>query len=255
MSMKQSSKQILLSLLIFLIPCWYAVILTGLPTSVYAQDGWKRGSIVGLSQGTCIREGPGFNYRAHTRVPENDWKVMVIDGPRMADGLVWYDTSRKEAGDPSGGTGWVTQDQTDTNCDNGIATVQPPVPTTVNPGNGPVNPPTVPGIEDLIRQAKEWWYQQTALVKWSIAVLALLLVFSVWRRAGGIVIEFISAVFSAALIWVLLDLTRSFWQETWESLARPVFAGDTPDLALLLGVLPLVAWGFALISRLFRGRS
>jgi len=42
--------------------------------------------------------------------------VMVIDGPRIADGAIWWDTSRRAAGDPSGGTGWVRMDQNDTDC-------------------------------------------------------------------------------------------------------------------------------------------
>lgn len=216
---------------------------------------WQVGNTIGLSAGTCIREGPGFSYRAHTRVPENNWTVKVIDGPRTADGRTWWDTSRNAAGDPSGGTGWVTQDQTDTNCDRVVRPGQPSAPTVVDPGNGAVTPPSAPRIDqDLIRRAEAWWYQQQALVKWSVAILALLVVFSVWRRVGSIVIEFISAAFLALVIWVVLNVTRLFWQEVWLSLARSVFAGDVPDLALLLGVLPLVGWGLSLLSRLIRGR-
>jgi hypothetical protein len=74
-------------------------------------DGWAIGNIVGLCKGTEIREGPGFGYRVHTIVPENDWAVKIIDGPRYADGEEWWDTSRREAGDPSGGTGWVYRRQ------------------------------------------------------------------------------------------------------------------------------------------------
>jgi len=53
---------------------------------------------------------------SHTHVPEDNWAVMVIDGPRIADGAIWWDTSRRAAGDPSGGTGWVRMDQNDTDC-------------------------------------------------------------------------------------------------------------------------------------------
>ena len=77
---------------------------------------WNVGMTIGLRAGTCIREGPGLNYRAHTRVPEDNWTVMVIDGPRQATGKTWYDTSRKAAGDPSGGTGWVMADWSDRDC-------------------------------------------------------------------------------------------------------------------------------------------
>ena len=66
-----------------------------------AQSGdWERGKLIGLRAGTCIREGPGLNYRAHTQVPEDNWTVMVIDGSRTTGSEVWYDTSRKAAGDP-----------------------------------------------------------------------------------------------------------------------------------------------------------
>lgn len=85
-------------------------ILLILPSSVFA-DTWARGNIVGLCKGTEIRTGPGKSYRVHTIVPENDWAVKLIDGPRYADGEEWWDTSRREAGDPSGGTGWVSKRQ------------------------------------------------------------------------------------------------------------------------------------------------
>lgn len=216
---------------------------------------WERNKLIGLSAGTCIREGPGFRYRAHTRVPEDNWTVMIIDGPRKADGLTWWDTSRKAAGDPSGGTGWVTQDQSDTNCDYVIPPVQPTTSAPENPDNVPINPPTTPITDqDLIRQAQTWWYQQPALIKWGIAVLALLFISLLWRLVGGIIIELISTTVLALVIWVLLNLTRPIWQDVWQSLAYPIFGGDVPDLALLLAVLPLASWGFALILRSIRVR-
>jgi surface antigen len=91
-------------------------------------DGWAIGNIVGLCKGTEIREGPGFGYRVHTIVPENDWAVKIIDGPRYADGEEWWDTSRREAGDPSGGTGWVYRRQAES-CRTPTAT--PPSPARV----------------------------------------------------------------------------------------------------------------------------
>ena len=78
-----------------------------------AQNTWAVGQIVGLCKGTHIRHGPGYSYDYHTIVPENDWAVKVIDGPRVVDGKTWWDTSRREAGDPSGGTGWVEQGEAD----------------------------------------------------------------------------------------------------------------------------------------------
>ncbi|MBI5877330.1 MAG: FHA domain-containing protein [Chloroflexi bacterium] len=88
-----------------------------------SADTWAIGSIVGLCRGTQIRTGPGLAYYVHTIVPENSWAVKIINGPRSADGQEWWDTSRKEAGDPSGGTGWVYRSQA-TACLGG----QPPPP-------------------------------------------------------------------------------------------------------------------------------
>lgn len=216
---------------------------------------WNVGKTIGLRAGTCIREGPGFTYHAHTRVPEDNWTVMVIDGPRTADGRTWWDTSRNAAGDPSGGTGWVTQDQADTNCDSVTAPIQPANPAPGNPGNMSDNPPFAPAIgQDWIQPVQDWWYQQSALIKWGVAVLALLFVSMLWRFVGGIIVELISAAFLAVLIWFILNLTRPAWQNAWESLASGVFGRDVPDLALLLGALPLASWGLSLILRSSRVR-
>ncbi len=218
-------------------------------TPVFAQGGWERGKIVGLRAGTCIREGPGLRYRAHTRVPENDWAVMVIDGPRVANGHTWWDTSRRAAGDPSGGTGWVTEDQTDTDCNNVVAPGG-----TTNPGTGSGNSTSWPSLNIFI-SLRIWWYQQSALVKWVVAVLALLLAPTLWRVIGGVIIEFIGAAFLALATWIVLDLTRSLWQGVWLSLAGTIFGRDVPDLALLLSVLPLASWGLSLLRRLIRSRG
>ena len=78
-----------------------------------AGNNWAIGNIVGLCQGTHIRTGPGYKYSYHTIVPENNWAVKVINGPYHADGQTWWDTSRKDAGDPSGGTGLVAQSEAD----------------------------------------------------------------------------------------------------------------------------------------------
>ncbi|GEM_PF-3266899 len=83
--------------------------------SVFAENSWAVGNLVGLCAGTHIYQGPGGGYPYHTVVPEDNWTVMVIDGPRYFGGEAWWDTSRAAAGDPSGGTGWVKQSEAD-NC-------------------------------------------------------------------------------------------------------------------------------------------
>ena len=58
-----------------------AIALTALPAKhAMASNYWAVGSLVGLSAGTKIRQGPGLSYSAHTTVPENNWTVKVIGG-------------------------------------------------------------------------------------------------------------------------------------------------------------------------------
>jgi hypothetical protein len=102
-----------------------------LPFNASAND-WRPGNIVGLCKGTEIRVGSGFGYRVHTIVPEDNWAVKIIGGPRYADGEEWWDTSRREAGDPSGGTGWVYYRQA-TSCQ------QQPPPTATPQPSSPAN--------------------------------------------------------------------------------------------------------------------
>src|SRR4030095_12066538 len=80
---------------------------------VSAENIWAVGNLVGLCAGTHIYHGPGGSFPYHTIVPEDNWTVRVIDGPRYFDGVAWWDTSRFAAGDPSGGTGWVKQSEAD----------------------------------------------------------------------------------------------------------------------------------------------
>lgn len=81
-------------------------------------DSWAVGNLIGLNCGTEIRTGPGLEV--HTIVPEDNWTVMIIGGPRLEGGQTWWDTSRAAAGDPSGGTGWVAQEQSEAaTCDGG----------------------------------------------------------------------------------------------------------------------------------------
>jgi RHS repeat-associated protein len=98
-----------------------AAVATGLSrfeSAFASSNNWTVGNIVHLCAGTEIREGSGFGYSVHTIVPENDWAVKVIDGPRFIDGEVWWGIDRAAAGDPSGGTGWVYQSQADS-CSSG----------------------------------------------------------------------------------------------------------------------------------------
>lgn len=112
---------------------WQALLLlllalSALGTPPARADEWGVGNIVGLCRGTEIREGPGFGYRVHTIVPEDNWAVKIIDGPRYVDGEEWWDTSRRAAGDPSGGTGWVYRRQAES-CRAPAPTPPPPATT------------------------------------------------------------------------------------------------------------------------------
>lgn len=204
---------------------------------------WEVGRLIGLRAGTCIREGPGLNYRAHTRVPENDWTAMVIDGPRQANGKTWYDTSRSAAGDPSGGTGWVMADWTDTDCAN-----LPPV--TVAPVNPPPSTPTpspasTGNFGEMLQEVRVWWNEQSEVIKWLVAILLLVATVVIWRRISSSLIGLIFAVIEALIIWWILDQTRSIWQDVWESLVGQ----SAPDLAILLALIPLIAWGLSLVRK------
>lgn len=106
---------ILAALLVLVGATWFGIgQLASRPASAEGNV-WAVGNLVGLCKYTEIRTGPGTGYYVHTTVPEDNWTVKVIDGPRIIQGQVWWDTSRREAGDVSGGTGWVLQVQAD-NC-------------------------------------------------------------------------------------------------------------------------------------------
>jgi hypothetical protein len=106
----------------------------------------------------------------------------------------------------------------------------------------------------MLERLRIWWFQQSATMKWGVAVVALLAISVLWRLVGGIVMELVSAILLAVFIWIVLNLTRPFWQEIWGELAAPIFAGDVPDLALLLAALPLASWTFSLVLRALRVR-
>jgi hypothetical protein len=213
-----------------------------------AQTGtWERGKVVGLRQGTCIREGPGFQYRAHTRVPENEWAVQVIDGPRVADGRKWWDTSRRAAGDPSGGTGWVTEDQSDTNC--AFQSLSPAAAPISEPASSP--PPSVSLPLDALGQIQHWFTAQPLAVQVGAIVLALVIAGALWRLIGGIVMELISALVLSLVIYLVMSLTRGFWQDIWYGLTNPILGQHQVNLAIVLAALPIVSFLISLIHRSF----
>lgn len=94
----------------FLVFSLVALMAAALPQKASANS-WGVGNTVGLCSGAEIRTGSGLSYSVHTVVPENGWAVVVIGGPRYADGHTWWDVSRAATGDGSGGTGWVIQGQ------------------------------------------------------------------------------------------------------------------------------------------------
>ena len=57
-----------------------------------AENNWVVGNLVGLCAGTEIRVGSGDQYPVHTIVPEDNWTVKVIGGPRIVNGETWWDT-------------------------------------------------------------------------------------------------------------------------------------------------------------------
>jgi hypothetical protein len=203
---------------------------------------WAKGSNVGLSKGTQIREGPSFNFCYHTVVPENNWTVQVIGGPTTdTSGNVWYNTSRAAAGDPSGGTGWVRQAQADSPS-------PPHDPGTACPNSQAAKSTgkltiTVP---DFLVQLKIWWTGQAIAIKIGVLVGALLLLILAMRwgdtdsKAGGAnasILGFVRAILIGILLGGVADLTRPIWESSWASIA-----GDLQGLdpALVLVVLPIM---------------
>jgi len=210
--------------------------------SAQGEAEWKQGAIVGLRAGVCIREGPGVAYRAHTQVPEDNWAVMVIDGPRMADGAIWWDTSRRAAGDPSGGTGWVRMDQTDTNC-------FPPSPNSApEPNPLPALSPDIQG--SILDQISAWWNGLPSAARGVVGLIGLVIGLRFLSTVAGWVLGLAAALISAFFVWMLMDASRAFWQPLWSPLAFSLLGPDVPDLALLVAALPLVSWITSSVRRL-----
>lgn len=79
------------------------------PSITRSNGGWQVGAKVGLCAGAQIRSGSGFSYPTHTIIPENNWQVEIIDGPRNSDNVTWWNISRKNI--DGGGTGWIYFEQ------------------------------------------------------------------------------------------------------------------------------------------------
>jgi hypothetical protein len=206
------------------------------------QEDWQVGRIVGLRAGVCIREGPGTAYRAHTQVPEDNWAVMVIDGPRVADGAIWWDTSRRAAGDPSGGTGWVRMDQTDTNC---FPSLSDPAPV---PNPLPELRSDIP--DSVLDQISAWWNGLPSAARGVVGLIGLVIGLRFLGTVAGWVLGLAAALISAFFVWMLMDASRAFWQPLWSPLAFSLLGPDAPDLALLVAALPLVSWIAGSVRRL-----
>jgi hypothetical protein len=220
------------------------------PGAIAAQtpyNDWQEGNIVYLARGTQIRQGPGLDFCYHTIVPENDWAVKVTAGPTFADGRTWYDTSRMEAGDPPGGTGWVNVEQANlrpapddggTLCPGfSTQTLPTPTPTAGERAGFQIATP------DFLLDLKSWWVSQSIFLKVGVLVAALALFLLTGRWAGkGAVNATLFGVIRAGLVGIMLaglaDLTRTYWQSTWLQVAG---GASGLDPALILLVIP-IAW-------------
>jgi len=213
---------------------WVAVLAIGLlsvPATAFGQNDWTIGRIVGLREGTCIREGPGLDYPAHTRVPEDDWAVRVIGGPRDADNKIWYDTSRRDAGDPSGGTGWVDRSQTDMCPEDG--------------DSRPPSGPEIPDASDSLEKLRRWWRGLTPTMKWIVSIIGLGALIAGWRTLSSLVFRLLGFLIMGFVIYMIADAAREYWQGPWTGLVGP----DGPDLAMLLALAPVVSY---VVNRVLR---
>jgi hypothetical protein len=233
------------------------ILLLFLPGATIIQSNdWRVGNLVGLCQGTEIREGPGVNYCYHTVVPENNWTVRVINGPiTTGDGRIWYDTSRREAGDPSGGTGWVNIQQAD-RCpapsDGGVRCVTAPGDTIAQPTGTPIVPPRFDAnpIIKLLNDILRWWSSQPLLVKIGVVVIAVILLPVSMRLStfgSQRIVGLARAILWGIILGGIADLTRPTWEATWHSIAG---GASGIDLAMVLLLLPLLFWAFGLVTSL-----
>lgn len=79
---------------------------------VFSPGEPVKGQLYPLQRGTQIRTGPGLSYPSTiptewgSAVPEDNWWVLVLQGPVCADGWEWWNVDRG-AIDHVGGTGWA----------------------------------------------------------------------------------------------------------------------------------------------------
>jgi hypothetical protein len=241
---------------VFLLPIVLSMLLLLTGAATIQTNDWRVDNLVGLCQGTEIREGPGVNYCYHTVVPENNWTVKVIGGPiTTGDGRIWYDTSRREAGDPSGGTGWVNIQQADS-CpapsDGGVKCV-------VAPGDTTAQPTSTPGgggkgdanvIIKLFNDILRWWSSQPLPVKIGVVVIAAILLPTSMRLSSfgsKRLVGLARAILWGIILGGIADLTRPTWEATWHSIAG---GASGIDLAMVLLLLPLLFWAFGLVTSL-----
>ncbi|MDQ2807779.1 MAG: hypothetical protein M3Z04_12860 [Chloroflexota bacterium] len=223
---------------------------------VYAQvftparaNDWQVGNTVYLSRGTQIWVAPDLaNSCYHTVVPVDNWEVKVTGGPRGndKDRRTWYDTSRRAAGDPSGGTGWVNIEQVDQRpgVQDAGRYCPPGGSTTVSPTSTPTRivdsrwPPQI--VIDIIQR----WQAAPLLLKIGILALALLLLSQTPRLrvfGSAALLGFARAILWGIILGGATDLLRPLWEVPWLNLPAGYRAFDPALVAL---VLPLLWWGF-----------
>jgi thiol-disulfide isomerase/thioredoxin/uncharacterized membrane protein YphA (DoxX/SURF4 family) len=76
---------------------------------VCSYGDWNLGQRVALKNGAEIHTGNSDDSYITLRVPEDNWLVEIIDGPRCVNGEDWWDISRVKL--DNGGTGWVKRSQ------------------------------------------------------------------------------------------------------------------------------------------------
>lgn len=220
------------------------------PSTPSPPNDWRIGNDVRLCKGTQIREAPAVNSCYHTRVPENNWVVRVTGGPQTSsDGRTWYDTSRRAAGDPSGGTGWVNIQQT-ANCP-APDEAGTRCPYSVQRDDPPDEDENI--IQKLMRMLNpllSWWLYQPLPVKIGVVIVAILLLPTTRRLniIGGTALGDIArAILLGVALGGIADLTRAYWQDAWIALV----GGTTGfDLAILLLIAPLLWWALGFVSRI-----